>query len=65
LEVSNGENLILTNGYISRLVPLFCRQPILIDTTQIDFLPYIPETIPYLAKIMEEVYGIPFEGRQK
>jgi hypothetical protein len=65
LKVSNGENLILTNGSISRLVPLFCRQPILIDTTQIDFLPYIPETIPYLAKIMEEVYGIPFEGSQK
>jgi hypothetical protein len=63
--VSKDENLILTYGYVSRLVPLFCKQPILIDTTQIDFAPYIPETIPYLAKVMEEVYGIPFDNRQK
>jgi hypothetical protein len=65
LKEEEDKNVILTYGNISRFIPLFCREPITIDTTQIDFVPYLPETIPYLAKIMGEIYGIPFSNGDK
>jgi hypothetical protein len=65
LKENEAKNVILTYGNISRFIPLFCREPILIDTTQIDFVPYLPETIPYLARIMGEIYGIPFSNKDK
>ena len=65
LKENEVKNIILTYGNISRFVPLFCREPIVIDTTQIDFVPYLPETIPYLARVMGEIYGIPFSNIDK
>lgn len=54
---------ILTVGNASRIIPLNCRKKILIDTTQIDFVPYSTESLPKLKQIMEEVYGIIFASR--
>jgi hypothetical protein len=36
------------------------RNPLLIDTNQMDLLPYVPQLIPAYAAILSEIYGIDF-----
>lgn len=36
------------------------RNPFLIDTNQMDLLPYVPQLIPVYARILKEIYGIDF-----
>ena len=37
-------------------------KPILLDVTSFDFVPYYPNTSKSLSKIIESVYGIPFDS---
>ena len=37
-------------------------KPILLDVTSFDFVPYYPNTAKNLSKIIENVYGIPFDN---
>jgi hypothetical protein len=60
-----NSGVVLTYGEISKFVPLNCLKPILIDTTQIDSAPYVPETISYLSAVISEIYGVPFESRKE
>ena len=50
----------LTLGEASRLVTLECKLPILIDTTQIDFAAYNPNSLFNLSEITSDLYGINF-----
>jgi hypothetical protein len=43
-------------GYIQRLT----RRRLLLDTEQVDALPYVPETGPAIERILKRVYGVPF-----
>jgi hypothetical protein len=57
------DSSIVTIGNASRILPLTCRKKILIDTTQIDFIPYSKNSLPKLKNIMEDVYGLIFSSR--
>jgi hypothetical protein len=51
---------VLTLGEASRFVTLECKLPILIDTTQIDFAAYNPNSLFNLSEITSDLYGINF-----
>ena len=61
--IKNEPTNVVTIGIASRLIPLNCRKPTLIDTTQIDFVPYTPNSLPKLKNIIEKVYGLNFSSR--
>lgn len=61
----DNESNVVTLGNASRIIPLNCRNKILIDSTQIDFIPYSPSSIPKLKEIMENIYGLDFFSRDK
>jgi hypothetical protein len=56
----NSNLPILTLGDASRFVTLECKLPILIDTTQIDFAAYNPNSLFSLSEITSDLYGINF-----
>lgn len=58
--LSPGNNQILTIGNSSRIIPIKCKKPIVLDTTAIDFIPYLPKEIIRLKVLVEEIYGINF-----
>lgn len=62
--LNSSDSLILTIGNASRIIPLNCRSPILLDTTQIDFIPYSKNSLPTLKDIIEDVYGLHFNFRK-
>jgi hypothetical protein len=52
---------ILTLGLSSRLVPLHCKHPILLDSTQIDFIAYNSHKLENLSEVLDNVYGVNFK----
>jgi len=56
----NSNLPVLTLGEASRFVTLECKLPILIDTTQIDFAAYNPNSLFNLSEITSDLYGINF-----
>ena len=62
---------IKSNGYIlttySTSIVSMRRslKPILLDVTSFDFVPYYPNTAKNLSRIIENVYGIPFNNPPK
>ena len=57
---SNG--YILTTYSTSVISMRKSFKPILLDVTSFDFVPYYPNTAKNLSKIIENVYGIPFDN---
>ena len=59
-QASQGKGFLLASsglgGYLQRLT----RRPLLLDTEQIDALPYVPETGAAIERILRRVYGVPF-----
>jgi len=64
----NNIKEIKSNGYIlttysTSIVSMRkSLKPILLDVTSFDFVPYYPNTAKNLSKIIENVYGIPFDN---
>ena len=64
----NNIKEIKSNGYIlttystSVVSMRKSLKPILLDVTSFDFVPYYPNTAKNLSKIIENVYGIPFDN---
>ena len=56
----NSKLPVLTLGEASRFVTLECKLPILLDTTQIDFAAYNPNSLFKLSEITSDLYGINF-----
>ena len=54
--------LVLTSE--SSTIPVFrvCELPILLDATSFDFIPYLPQTLTGVKKIIEVGYGLDFDG---
>jgi len=57
---SNG--YILTTYSTSVVSMRKSLKPILLDVTSFDFVPYYPNTAKNLSRIIENVYGIPFDS---
>ena len=57
---SNG--YILTTYSTSIISMRKSLKPILLDVTSFDFVPYYPNTAKNLSRIIENVYGIPFDN---
>ena len=56
----NSKLPVLTLGEASRFVTLECKLPILLDTTQIDFAAYNPNSLFKLSEITSDLYGVNF-----
>lgn len=54
---SEHRGLMLTSGTF-HLVQLYTRRPVLLDAGGLDSLPYVPESGPAMARILQDVYGI-------
>lgn len=54
--------MVLTSE--SSTIPIFrvCELPILLDATSFDFIPYLPQTLTGVKKIIEVGYGLDFDG---
>jgi hypothetical protein len=54
--------LVLTSQ--STTIPLFriCKFPIVLDATSFDFIPYLPQTLVGVKKIIETGYGLDFDS---
>jgi len=57
-----SNNYILTTYSTSLVSMRKSLKPILLDVTSFDFVPYYPNTAKNLSKIIENVYGIPFDN---
>ena len=63
LQTSKSKIVTISTG--SQLSTIVCNMPILIDSTQIDFIPYSLNSIYKLKNILDYVYGFDFESRAK
>ena len=54
--------LVLTSQ--STTIPMFriCKFPIVLDATSFDFIPYLPQTLVGVKKIIETGYGLDFDS---
>jgi hypothetical protein len=60
-EILNQDNKrILTSGISSRFIPINCKRSIILDSSTIDFIPYLPKGVVELKNLTEQLYGIDF-----
>ena len=57
---SRGSGFLLASSGLGGYLQHLTRRPMLLDTEQIDGLPYVPETGPAIERILRRVYGVPF-----
>lgn len=62
INLSGKFSLVLTSE--STTIPMFrnCNYPILLDATSFDFIPYYPQTLTGVKKIIEKGYGLDFDS---
>ncbi len=57
---SQGKGFLLESSGLSGYMQRLTRRPLLLDTEQMDALPYVPETGAAIERILRRVYGVPF-----
>jgi hypothetical protein len=57
--IAEGDDYLLTGPGLF-MIQVRSRRPVLIDGGAIDWLPYIPEAGPAVARILRQVYGVDF-----
>jgi hypothetical protein len=57
---SEGRGFLVASSGLGGYVQRLTRRPLLLDTEQLDALPYVPETGPAIERILKRVYGVPF-----
>ena len=62
IKEKKSDSYILTTYSTSIVSMRKGLKPILLDVTSFDFVPYYPNTAKNLSKIIENVYGIPFDN---
>ncbi len=65
LSLEPNEKKVLTIGNPSRFIPIKCGKSVILDTTAIDFIPYLPNALNSLKTIIDEVYGLDFQDPRK
>ncbi len=54
---SQGKGFLLASGTVGGYLQRLTRRPMLLDTEQVDALPYVPETGPEIDRIVRRIYG--------